>query len=123
MPDGEEIELKFEVDPAAVARLEQKLIVRPGAKAPPPPQMLNSVYYDTQGFELMKAGFTLRIREADGKHVQTVKGEAEGLSTRGEWETELPTPDLDLEAARGPPLGAVLKDLKGELRPAFATRG
>lgn len=36
MPEGQEIELKFEVDPAAAARLEQILLLRPGAKGPPP---------------------------------------------------------------------------------------
>ena len=122
MPDGEEIELKFEVDPGAVARLEQKLIVRPGAKTPPTAQRLISTYYDTPGLELMAAGFTLRIRETAGKHVQTVKAEAEGLSVRGEWETALGGPNLDLKAAARTPLEAVLKDLKGDLKPVFVTR-
>lgn len=122
MPDGEEIELKFEIDPGAVARLEQKLIVRPGAKTPPAAQQLTSVYYDTPGLELVKAGFTLRTREAAGKHLQTVKTEAEGLSVRGEWETERDGPGLDLKAAARTPLEAVLKTLKGELKPVFVTR-
>jgi inorganic triphosphatase YgiF len=122
MPDGEEIELKFEIDPDAVARLEQKLIVRPGAKTPPAAQKLVSAYYDTPDHALMKAGFTLRIREAGGRRVQTVKSESEGLSARGEWEIELPGPGLDLKAAARTPLGPVLKDLKGELAPLFVTR-
>jgi triphosphatase len=122
MPDGEEIELKFEVDPDAVARLEQKLVVRPGAKARPTAQRLTSVYYDTPGLELMKAGFTLRVREAGGKHVQTVKSDATGLSSRGEWEVGLTAAEPDLKAAAGTPLAAVLKDLKGELGPLFVTR-
>jgi inorganic triphosphatase YgiF len=122
MPDGAEIELKFEVEPGAVTRLEQKLLVLPGAKAAPPPQRLTSVYYDTPGFELMKAGLTLRIRESGGKHVQTVKAEAEGLSVRGEWETQLDSPGLDIKAIARTPLEAVLKGLKGELRPMFVTR-
>lgn len=118
----QEIELKFEVDPDAVARLEQTLIVRPGAKGLPAPQTLTSVYYDTADRDLQKAGFTLRIREADGRRIQTVKAEAAGLSSRGEWEIELKTPDLDLQAAARTPLAAVLEDLEGLLAPVFVTR-
>ena len=122
MPDGQEIELKFEVDPGALARLEQALILRPKAKGAAPRQTLTSIYYDTPGRALQKAGFTLRVREAGGKRVQTIKAEAQGLSARGEWETELKTADPDLDAAARTPLGAVLKALDGDLAPVFTTR-
>ncbi len=122
MAEGqEETELKFDLDAAASDRLEQKLMLRSRAKTPPQPQTLVSTYYDTPGRDLHKAGFTLRIREGDGKRVQTVKSEAEGVATRGEWETELKAPGLDLKAAARTPLQAVLRDLRGELSPVFAT--
>jgi inorganic triphosphatase YgiF len=120
-PDSQEIELKFELDPATLGKLEQKLIVRRGAKAAGPSQTLRSVYYDTPDHQLHKAGFTLRIREAGGKRIQTVKGEAVGVASRGEWEVELKTPGLDLKAVARTPLEPVLRDLKGDLAPVFAT--
>jgi triphosphatase len=121
MPDGEEIELKFQLDPAVLDRLEQKLILRARARTPAVPQILLSTYYDTPGRELRQAGFSLRVREAGGRRVQTVKSEAEGVAARGEWEIELPGPGLDLKAAARTPLEPVLRGLRGELMPVFAT--
>jgi inorganic triphosphatase YgiF len=122
MARGREIELKFEIDPAAAGRLEQKLALRARAKTPAVPNVLLSTYYDTPDRDLQRAGFTLRIRQDGGKWMQTVKAEAEGVSRRGEWEVELGKPDLDLAAARRTPLGAVLKVLKDGLEPLFTTR-
>jgi triphosphatase len=122
MADGDEIELKFEVDPRGLQRLEQKLIVRRGAKPTGPPQKLLSVYYDTPGNNLRKAGFTLRVREDGERRIQTIKSEATTLSARGEWETELTAPGLDLDAAAGTPAASALKALKDDLAPVFATR-
>ena len=122
MADGHEIELKFEIDPAAADRLEQKLLLRARAKTLAVPQILQSTYYDTPTHDLQKAGFSLRIRQDGGKWLQTVKTEAEGVSRRGEWEVDLDGPDLDLTAARRTPLAAVLKTLDDGLEPLFKTR-
>jgi inorganic triphosphatase YgiF len=122
MPEGREIELKFEVDPAAAARLEQILLLRPGAKGPLPSQSLISTYHDTADGALRKAGFALRVRQVGDKRVQTVKGEAEGLSTRGEWECAIAGDAPDLKAAADTPLGPALRDLKAPLEPVFTTR-
>src|SRR6185312_4291076 len=108
--NDQEIELKFEVDAAIAGKLEQVLLVRPGAKAAPKPKALISAYYDTADCALMKAGFGLRVREVEGRRIQTLKAEQAGLSVRGEWETELQGDGLDL------------KGLNGELKPVFATR-
>jgi triphosphatase len=121
MSEGRETELKFELEPSGVSKLEQKLILGSRAKTPPPPQILQSIYYDTPGHDLSKAGYTLRVRETGGKRVQTIKSEAEGVASRGEWETELHAPGLDLKAAARTPLGAVLRSMRGELAPMFAT--
>ncbi|HEY4029638.1 MAG TPA: CHAD domain-containing protein [Caulobacteraceae bacterium] len=121
MPD-QEIELKFEVDAAAARKLEQVLLVRPGAKTAPSPERMVSAYYDTPECALMKAGFGLRVREVDGRRVQTLKSEQEGLSVRGEWETELHGEGLDLEALEDTPAASLIKALNGDLRPVFATR-
>jgi inorganic triphosphatase YgiF len=122
MPD-QEIELKFEINAAAAERLERILIVRPGAKgAPPKPQSLVSAYYDTDDCAVMRAGLGVRLREVGGKRIQTVKAEGGGLSVRGEWEREVEGPDLDKGALKATPAGKVIKDLRGELVPVFATR-
>ena len=127
MPD-QEIELKFEVDAATAGKLEQVLIVRPGAKGPPRPKSLVSSYYDTPDCALMKAGLGLRIREVEGRRIQTLKSEPKGLSARGEWETELDGPNdgqaqtLDFEALQDTPAEALLYKIKDALRPVFATR-
>jgi inorganic triphosphatase YgiF len=122
MPN-QEIELKFEIDAAAAERLERVLIVRPGAKgAPPKPQTLVSAYYDTEDCAVMQAGLGVRVREAGGKHIQTVKAESEGLSLRGEWEREVEGPGLDVSALKDTPAGAVIKAIKAPLVPVFATR-
>lgn len=121
MPD-QEIELKFEIDPAVARRLEQVLLVRPGAKGAPEPQALVSAYYDTADCALMRAGLCLRVREVGGKHIQTVKADSEGLSVRGEWEREVEGPALDMIALKATPAGEVVKAIKGEIVPLFATR-
>jgi triphosphatase len=122
MPEGQEIELKFLVDPSAVGKLEQALVVRPKAKAAAGPEALESTYYDTAASSLQRAGFVLRVRQVGSKRIQTVKSDAEGLSVRGEWETELTADGLDLDFARSTPLGPVLKGLHEPLLPIFATR-
>lgn len=121
MPD-QEIELKFEVDAAAAGKLEQVLLVRPGAKAAPSARNLFSAYYDTPGCDLQKAGFGLRVREVEGRRIQTLKAEQAGLSVRGEWETELDGDGLDLDALKDTPAGDLIKGLNGALRPVFATQ-
>ena len=121
MPDQEK-ELKFEIDAAAAQRLEQILLVRPGAKGPPKPQSLVSVYYDTPDCAVKQAGLGVRVREAGGKHIQTVKSDSEGLSVRGEWEREVGGPGLDMAALKDTPAGALIKDIEGRIGPAFATR-
>jgi inorganic triphosphatase YgiF len=118
----QEIELKFEVDAAAAGKLEQLLLVRPAGKAAPSAKTLVSAYYDTLDCALMKAGFGLRVREVEGRRLQTLKAEQTGLSVRGEWETELRGDGLDLDALKDTPAAPVIKGLNGDLRPVFATR-
>src|SRR6185503_9487357 len=115
MPD-QEIELKFEVDAAAAGKLEQVLLVRPGAKAAPKADRMVSAYYDTPDCALQKAGYGLRVREVAGRRIQTLKSEQTGLSVRGEWESELKTDGLDLDALKNTPAAALVRALNGDLR-------
>ena len=83
---------------------------------------LTTTYYDTADRALSRRGLRVRVREADGRFVQTVKadGAAEaGVLIRGEWEDEIAgdTPDL-----RAPHSGCRLPDgIAGELQPLFVT--
>jgi triphosphatase len=70
---------------------------------------------------LSQGGFSVRVRESDGRFVQTVKadGAAEAGVLRSEWEDEIAgaTPDL-----RAPHRGCRLPDgIVGELQPMFVT--
>ena len=70
-----------------------------------------SIYYDTPDQALRSAGFSLRVREAGGRYVQTVKqsaGTSAGLFDRPEWEQETPSFEPDLKAAAATPLGPLL---------------
>lgn len=118
----QEIELKFELEPDALERLQERLTVRAGAAKPPAAKILVSTYYDTAKFALLKAGLTLRVR-ADGKRrIQTVKTEGDGLFTRGEWEWDVKGDGLDLEVLRTTPFAELLHQAGPDLKPIFATR-
>lgn len=119
-----EIELKFEVDPEALARLKTDPRLACGLGAP---RELLSTYFDTDRRDLRNAGFTLRVRQDDGRRLQTVKSDLDGgLISRGEWEREIgPEGEgLDVEHAMDTPLKPLLGDggLVHELKPLFATR-
>ena len=68
---------------------------------------------------------SLRVREADGRFVQTIKspnGNA-GLFDRSEWEQEVKGRDIDLIAARDTALEPLLSvRVRNALQPVFETR-
>jgi triphosphatase len=96
-----EIELKLELNSADATKLRgflRKLLKRGNTQA------LDSVYFDTAEQHLRKAGFSLRVRHAGKRRVQTLKASGEttaGLFTRPEWERDIEgdVPALDHEAA------------------------
>ena len=106
-----EIELKFACGPADLAAVL--------AAAPPGEEEtheLISVYFDTPERALKKAGASLRVREEQGKRVQTLK-RGEGVE-REEYEASIaglaPDPELD-------PLPS-LTPKGADLRPVFNVR-
>jgi triphosphatase len=116
-----EIELKLEFDPANLALiLSHPLLASDGNR-----EALHSVYYDTPDLVLRNAGVSLRLRDADGRFVQTIKssnGNA-GVLDRSEWEQELKRYDIDLIAARDTALEPLLSvRVRNALRPIFETR-
>jgi inorganic triphosphatase YgiF len=112
-----EIELKLELAPADVQRLRSHPLLGEAIGS----AHLLSIYFDTPDGTLRKAGFTLRVRSAKGRFVQTVKqdsGEAAGLFNRPEWEVNLDRPEPDLDRAADTPLGKVLnKKTRKKLAP------
>jgi triphosphatase len=111
-----EIELKLEVAPEAT----EGLMLLPwlgGGKGRPQRQL--SVYFDTPDRELRRRGYTLRVRSASDRLIQTVKSlsSSAALFDRGEWECEIDRPEPDLARLAGTPLGALELRVLGELQP------
>ena len=86
---GREIELKLELEPEAVPVLHRHPLLEPHKR-----QRVEQVstYFDTPDGRVRSAGFSLRVRAADGRFVQTIKGSAHvtaGMFDRPEWEREI----------------------------------
>lgn len=79
-----------------------------------------TTYFDTSDRALRAAGLSLRVRESDGRYVQTVKqggSDAAGLFDRAEWEMEVEGPFPDLAAAAGTPITTLLGKKRRKLKP------
>lgn len=85
-------------------------------------KLLVNRYYDTPEAELNTQRAALRVRQANGRFVQTLKtqGELEGAAyRRQEWEWPLDEPELNVQLLAETPL-SLQADLK-RLRPVFET--
>lgn len=117
-----EIELKLQAEPDDLRQALAQV-----GEGRPETRRLRAVYFDTEEGTLRKAGLSLRLRDEDGRRVQTIKAREAGASPleRGEWEVELPRdasdekPDLAL--AEGTPLAPLVaaEGLQERLRPLF----
>ncbi|WP_374299940.1 CHAD domain-containing protein [Paracoccus sp. (in: a-proteobacteria)] len=112
----DEIELKLHLSEES-ARMIEAAGVLPGK---PKPVAQRSIYFDTPDRALAAANLSLRIREARGKRIQTVKQAdkgAAGVLTRPEWEMPVSddVPVLDDDT----PVPSVLGDGAGWLSPVF----
>ena len=116
-----EAELKLRLAPGDHAALARSAAL---AAARPRRQRLASIYFDTPGEEIVKAGMVLRLRRAGRRWIPGLKaGNAAsgGLHVRKEWEYPRRDAVLDLSRFADTPL-AELKDAKGlhgRLVPAF----
>lgn len=111
-----EVELKLELTPEAVDDLLGCNLL----SGEPTTIPQRSIYFDTPGQDLKAAGFSLRIRQARGQRVQTVKATgitAAGLFARPEWEQQVEgdLPVLDDTT----PIKALLGTRGATLGPAF----
>ena len=114
-----EVELKFDLAPGDVERLRACPALAGG------PQRIahyETRYFDTKDDVLRRAGFSLRIRRADGRYTQTVKrkrASKAGLFVRQEWDRPVAGFALDRGALKSTPL----KRLLGAVKPkALASR-
>ena len=109
-----EVELKFDVEPGgpALARAAPML-----AAAPCSEKTFETVYFDTKDGALREAGFSLRVRRAGDRHVQTVKrkrGKSAGLFVRQEWESDVAGLALDRDPLLKTPLKGLLETIAPE---------
>jgi inorganic triphosphatase YgiF len=103
-----EVELKFDLAAEDVAMLRACPSL---AGEPARAGRVDTDYFDSKDGAVRGAGYSLRVRHADGRHVQTVKhkpASAAGLFVRREWEREVTGPGLDREALAKTPLGRLL---------------
>ncbi|MBV9883224.1 MAG: inorganic triphosphatase [Sphingomonadaceae bacterium] len=120
---SDEVELKFDVEPASVAPIRATPIL---AAAAAQSHDSESLYFDTKDGALRRSGVSLRVRRSGGRNVQTAKrkrGSAAGLFVREEWEAEVPRFDLDLGAFQPALVRRLLgKAERDALKPLVRTR-
>ncbi len=116
-----EIELKLRDTPSRLKTAAARLRKAAG-KTTAFRKELRAVYFDTAKDDLHAKGLSLRVRDEDGRFVQTLKqtaSDAEAL-TRGEWSDDIAAAAPELVRTKtGQKLKRILKDLR--LRPRFRT--
>ena len=120
-----EIELKLELDPADAPRIKSARLLTAESLGRAEEEHLVSTYFDTPDHSLSKAGVFLRVREKDGRYLQTVKAmqSKADLLDRFEWEREISGPAPDLRVVDGTPLHSLLtRARRASLQPLFETR-
>lgn len=102
-----EIEIKLDIDPADAWRLAEL----PPFSSDADHKRQISVYFDTPKSKLRRNGWVLRVRQADGHYVQTIKrsGPSPIPVEREEWEEEVGGLEPDLKAIAKTPLGGLVK--------------
>lgn len=110
-----EAEIKLDIDPADASRLAGLPVFEGEADH----KRQISVYFDLPKGKLRRNGWVLRVREADGRFIQTIKrsGPSPIPVERDEWEEEVGGLSPDLKAIARTPLADVVRARQfGELR-------
>ena len=116
-----ELEIKLTLLQQSQTKALEWLLAQPEASEGPRKVLMNR-YYDTASAALNRARAALRVREAGGRYIQTLKTQGEfvdGAHRREEWEWEIPSADLDMALLEQTPLNDQV-DLP-ELKLAFET--
>lgn len=116
-----ELEIKLTLHPQQIPQavawlLEQREASEGGRKR------LVNTYYDTPSNELNGQRIALRLRQAGGRTLQTLKTQGEfvnGAHNRNEWEWEVPGPNLQLGLLTDTPLADNVN--LARLAPVFET--
>ncbi len=123
--DGQEVELKLVLAPHDAPLLVRVPDVRRNLRGRARVRSLRAIYFDTPDSDLRKRMMALRVRREGRQWVQCLKsaGDSKGaLSQRGEIETVVSGPRLDLAALADTEPGRLLPpDVAGRLAPAFET--
>lgn len=124
-----EIELKLLLAPEDVPLLLAHPLLQ---QTPGQLLAMHDTYVDTPDLQLCRHQAGLRVRQVDGRWVQTLKAGGQvsgGLHSRHEWESEVasPVPDLaalDAAIGRKQPVRALLRqpDIRDGLQEVFTTR-
>jgi len=120
-----EIELKLNVTPADFGALKLHPTFAELLNNPVRTETLNSIYYDTDRYDLRDHAVSLRVRRAGKSFVQTIKSAppSGGTLERAEWEHQLENGEPNLDAAANTTLAPLLTaQFRATLRPIFETR-
>ncbi|CAM2823301.1 CYTH and CHAD domain-containing protein [Janthinobacterium lividum] len=127
-----EIELKLLLAQEDVLRLRAHPLLAQSGQGEPQLLQMHDIYVDTPDLQLCRQQAGLRVRQVNGRWVQTLKAGGTvsgGLHSRHEWEGEVPGPQPDLAAldaaiGRKQPIRALLRQdaIRDALQPVFTTR-
>ncbi|MBV1837561.1 CHAD domain-containing protein [Acetobacter estunensis] len=125
MPDSHavpsEIEIKLLFGAEARSLIEASSVLREHATVSVTKRQITT-YYDTAALFLSGKGFALRVREVDGRFVQTLKTQSSedgSLFERGEWEWPISTDTPELARLKGTPAESLMSHLVGQLEPVW----
>ena len=118
-----ETELKLHISPEHMQKLKRHPWLRSLSAARASTLKLYSIYYDTADLELRRSAMALRLRRVGKQFLQTLKGGGQvsaGLHQRNEWETPVPSGQLDFEALKACG-GELPHGVRSRLQPVFVT--
>jgi triphosphatase len=118
-----ETELKLHISPEHLQKLRRHPWIRSISVSRARNLKLYSVYYDTADLELRRRAMALRLRRIGKRYLQTLKGGGEvnaGLHQRNEWETPVPSEQLDFEMLKACG-GELPHGVRNRLQPVFVT--
>jgi triphosphatase len=119
-----EVELKLEIEPAALARLARHPRIRATTQGRAQTRQLHTVYFDTEDLALARNGLELRVRRAGRTSLQTVKAQARergALFDRAESECPVAGNEPQIEKLPDPSLRELVRRATAgrPLRPVF----